>query len=224
MTGRRIATPGWIVRGRRITSRSAMARLARPLSTLVAAAWLTGCGALDPRPDTARYFLLRPLAEPPATAPLDDLVLGVGPITLPDYLDRNEMLDVVGPYEMRYSAQNRWIEPLGDQLRRTISDNLNLLLRPDAVLAFPWYASDAVGLHVEITFDAMPPDDTGGWRGSARWVLREGGPGTALERNDFVFDLGGGSGPPEETARELSDEMSRLSAEIAEAIRRHHPG
>lgn len=214
MSGRRVVSGRGVVSGRRLKTRGA---------TFVAIAWLTGCGALDPRPDTARYFLLRPLAEPSANAPLDDLVLGVGPITLPDFLDRNEMLDAVGPYEMRYSAQNRWIEPLGDQLRRTISDNLNLLLLPDAVVAFPWYASDAVGLQVEITFDATPPDDAGGWRGSARWVLRDGGRGTALERDDFAFDLGGREGPPEETASRLSAEMSRLSTEIAEAIRRHHP-
>ena len=106
-------------------------RVVAPVALLL---FMVGCSVLEPKPDTSRYFLLRPAAAPTGSA-LPDLVLGLGPVTVPDYMDRNEMLDVVGPYELRYSAQNRWVEPLGTQVRRTLADNLRTELKPDAILS-----------------------------------------------------------------------------------------
>lgn len=180
-----------------------------------------GCSVLEPKPDTSRYFLLRSLAEE-GPAPLDDLVLGLGPVTVPDYLDRSEMLDVVGPYELRYSSQNRWIEPLGEQIRRTLADNLRTMLRPDAIVEYPWYATDPVTLEVGVAFSAIRLDEGGVWRGSATWVLRDAATARALERSDHVFELGRGAVPPEDIARRLSEEMAGLADEIAAGVRRHH--
>jgi uncharacterized lipoprotein YmbA len=182
---------------------------------------VAACGVLDPRPDTSRYFLLRAVADPAAGAPLDDLVLGLGPVTLPDYLDRNEMLDVVGPYELKYSAKNRWVEPLGAQVRRTLADNLGTMLRPDAVLDHPWFTTDGVTLQVEVAFDAIRLDDAGAWVGSAEWVLRDPASGRALERSDFEIQLGRDAVPPDQVASGMSTELERLSADISAAVRRH---
>jgi len=191
------------------------------LIVFVALLGVTACGVLDPRPDTSRYFLLRAVADPAAGAPLDDLVLGLGPVTLPDYLDRNEMLDVVGPYELKYSGQNRWVEPLGAQVRRTLAENLGTMLRPDAVLDYPWFTTDGVTLQVEVAFDAIRLDDAGAWVGSAEWVLRDPASGRALERSDFEIQLGRDAVPPEQVASGMSTELERLSAEISAAVRRH---
>jgi len=190
----------------------------------VVALMASSCSVLDPKPDGSRYFILRSMAQPPgAEAPLTDLVLGLGPVTVPEYLDRNEMLDLVGPYELRYSAQNRWVEPLGAQVYRTLADNLQAVLRPDAIVSHPWYESDGVGIQVDVAFDPIRLDEAGAWRGSAAWVLRDPTTREALERNDFSFQLGQDSIPPEEIARGLSDELSRLSVEIAAGVRRHYP-
>ena len=180
------------------------------------------CSVLEPKPDTSRYFLLRPAAVEPGAAALDDLILGLGPVTLPDYLDRSEMLDVVGPYELKYSAQNRWVEPLGTQLRRTLAENLRSELGPDAVLHHPWFQSDGVTLQAEVTFDAIRLDDAGAWIGTGEWVLRNAASGAPLERGDIAFELGSDTVPPERVAEAVSSELERLSSEIAGAVRRHH--
>jgi uncharacterized protein len=200
--------------GRRVTM------LALGVSVLA----LGACSVLDPKPDGSRYFILRSLAEQPGdVAPLTDLVLGLGPVTLPEYLDRSEMLDLVGPYEMRYSPQNRWVEPLGSQVYRTLADNLQSVLEPDAIASYPWFQTEGVTLQVEVAFDPIRLDAGGVWRGGAKWVLRDAQTRVALERNDFSFQLGEDAIPPEEIARGLSDELGRLSAEIAVGVRRHYP-
>lgn len=200
-----------------------MPRTARGKSVGLAAALLfvTGCGLLSPKPDRSRYFMLRSTPVPGSTqAPLEDLVLGLGPVTVPAYLDQSEMLDLVGPYEMKYSEQNRWVEPLGDQLYRTLADNLRSRLSPDAILAFPWYATDGVNLAVEVSFNPIRLGDSREWQGGAAWVIRDPVTRVALERSSAAFVLGADSVPPQDVARRLSDELDRLAAEIAGGVRR----
>jgi uncharacterized lipoprotein YmbA len=179
---------------------------------------LGGCSVLEPKPDSARYFLLRPMAPPADAGSSDGLVLGLGPFTMPEHLDRYEMLDFVGTYELRYSATNRWIEPLGDQVRRTLAENLQSLLRPDAVLEYPWYASDGVDLQVAIEVDPIRLGADGGWRGGIDWVVR-GSTGSIVERGHRAFVVGAGPVPPEDVAEAWSAELGGLATEIAEAVR-----
>ena len=158
----------------------------------------------------------------PASTPLSDLVLGLGPVTVPGYLDQNEMLDLVGPYEMKYSAENRWVEPLGAQIYRTLADNLQAQLTPDAILAFPWYASDGVDLAVEVSIDPIRLDGSGAWQGGAAWVIRDPATRVALERSSSDFVLGTDSIQPQDVARRLSDELGRVAGEIAAGVRQHY--
>lgn len=179
-----------------------------------------GCSVLEPKPDGSRYFLLRSLAEAPTGPALSDVVLGLGPVTVPDYLDRPEMIDLVDLYEVRYSAQNRWIEPLGTQVHRTLGENLDAMLEPDAILPHPWFAADGVDLQIEVAFGVIRLDTEGRWVGDAAWAVRDASTRVALERSDFDFELGQDSIPPQEIAGAFSAELQRLSTEIAEAIRR----
>jgi uncharacterized lipoprotein YmbA len=181
----------------------------------------SGCSVLGPREDTSRNFLLRAV-EASGQPPLDDLVLGLGPVAVPDYMDRPEMLELVGPYELRYSDRYRWVEPLGTQLRRTLAEDLRALLRPDALVEHPWFETEGVSLAVAVTFDAVRLADDGAWRGSVSWVLRDASSAAPLERGASDFELGRGTVPPENVARGLSDEVGRLASEIADAVRRHH--
>ena len=181
----------------------------------------TGCSFLEPKPDSSRYFLLRPMAESGSTPRSNDLILGLGPVTVPDYLDRIEMLEHVGPYEVRYSARDRWVEPLGTQIERTLAENLEALLRPQALVAYPWYRDAGVGFQVEVSFSPIRPDQEGAWREMAEWVLTDPDTRRILERNDFQFDMGSDLTPPEGVVTKLSEELLRLSSEIAAAVRRH---
>jgi uncharacterized lipoprotein YmbA len=191
--------------------------------TLVALTMVgSGCGVLDPKPDSSRYFLLRPLAEAGSGPALDDLVLGVGPMNVPDYLDRTEMIELVGPYEVRYSAQDRWVEPLGTQLRRVLAENLMTLLRPGRVVEYPWYEAERVGLQVEVTFEPIRLDANGAWTGDAFWLVRDGSSHEEVARGAFAMELGSTPVDGNGVAARLSEEVRRMSGEIAVAVRGQH--
>lgn len=198
-----------------------MFRAGRGKAVVLAASLLTltGCGLLSPRPDPSRYFMLRAIPAP-AGVPLDDLVLGLGPVTVPVYLDQYEMLDLVGPYEMKYSEEHRWVEPLGGQIYRTLAGNLRRQLSPDAILSYPWYASDGVDVAVEVSFDPIRLDNSGAWRGGAAWVVRDPATRAVIERRADDFVLGADPVEPEDVARRLSEELGRVASEVGAAVRR----
>ena len=185
---------------------------------------LSACSVLEPQPDDARYFVLRPVDADAATGPaLSNLILGVGPTSLADYLDRIDMIESVGPYEVRYSSSYRWIEPLGTQLERVLTTNLVTLLRPAAVHEFPWFEQRGVQLQVEVDFDALLLTTGGGWQGSAEWAVRDAESGRILDSGSFDMApvQADAMAIPEAIAGTLSDEVARLSIEIAAAVRRN---
>jgi uncharacterized lipoprotein YmbA len=184
--------------------------------------FLTGCSVLDPRPDSSRYFLLRAMAPPADAETNEGLVLGLGPFTMPEHLDRYEMLEFVGTYELRYSATNRWIEPLGGQVRRTLAENLEAILRPDAVFEYPWYATDGVDLQIALEFDPIRLGGDGVWRGGIDWLMRDSA-GAIVDRGHRDFEVGPGSVAPEAAAEAWSGELELLAQQIADAVTRNPP-
>jgi uncharacterized lipoprotein YmbA len=76
--------------------------------------------------------------------------LGIGPIQLPAYLDRQEIMTRVGPNRFDSLAYDRWAEPLDENFTRVLTQNLSLLLRTDRIVAYPWLPNNTPRYRVEI--------------------------------------------------------------------------
>src|SRR5215510_8607930 len=81
-----------------------------------------GCSFLEAKPDPSRYFALASL---PRTAPgaqdatgTNALVLGIGPIKLPGYLDRQQMVTRISQNRFAVAENDRWAEPLDENFSR----------------------------------------------------------------------------------------------------------
>ena len=72
-----------------------------------------GCGLLSPREDTTQYAVLVSLDEipgepaAPASAAHPSLRVGLGPVTLPEYLKRPQIVSRVGGTQIVLSASER---------------------------------------------------------------------------------------------------------------------
>src|SRR6476660_6643335 len=53
-----------------------------------------------------------------------DAVLGLGPVAIPGYLDRPQIVTRVGPNELRLDEVARWGEPLRDGIARALQQDL----------------------------------------------------------------------------------------------------
>ncbi len=90
----------------------------------------------------ARFYTLSPLITPDApskTVPVDrGIVVAVGPVTVPDYLNRPQILTRSGPSEHRLAEFERWAGSLDEDISRVLAENLSALLSQDNVTVLRW--------------------------------------------------------------------------------------
>ena len=95
---------------------------------------LASCAVGQP----TRYYTLSTVIEPaerPASS--QRLVIGLGPLTLPQYLDRPDIVTRVGTNQMKLGDFSQWAEPLETMLTRVIAEDLYALTGAKDVIPLP---------------------------------------------------------------------------------------
>lgn len=206
-----------------------MMRRPRSRVAIVGALPLLAAGCLlSPRRDPTVFLVLAPLEEdrgavgqgqgaPPAIA-RPELRLGVGPVTLPRYLERPQLVTRIDATELAVHEHARWSAPLGALVAETVAEHLMARLGPGSVAVFPWSQLERPGVSVRIAvqqFEAVSPDAA---VLRARWELvdaagnRVGEPRSSEYRTPSSRD-------PKAAVTALSRLLGLLSADIATALR-----
>jgi uncharacterized lipoprotein YmbA len=94
--------------------------MTRPALALLAAAALAmaGCGS---SPEMRHYVLAAEAAPSPEP---DAARVSIAPVTIPDLVDRPDLVVRVGPNRVQIADQDRWGEPLRDAVPRVLAANL----------------------------------------------------------------------------------------------------
>jgi len=149
--------------------------------TTLAALWLLallliGCAVTG----QARFYTLESLAgvvpraeqKGPKEAPI---IMGVGPVSLPEYLNRPQIVTRVGKNELRMSEFDRWAEPLKDNISSVLIENLRSLLSPDDISISSWKGRSHIDYRLTVDFIRFDVTAEGEATLVARWsLLRRG--------------------------------------------------
>ncbi len=197
--------------------------MAKVLSSGIAAIFLLSsllfCGCASKPPN---YYVLHSLqSNAPgvkmATAE-SDLSVGVGPITIPEYLDRPQMATRSTPDRLQFAEFDKWAESLTKSITRVLAENLAVLLSTDRVEIFPWVSSAQVQYQVTVDvmqFERMPD---GKVTLAARWNLL-GDHGDMLQSGSSRFSIPVESEGYDAIASAESRAVEALSREIATALK-----
>lgn len=107
---------------------------------LITVIWLTGC-INTPLPD---YYVLTPeagqsgLQRFDGLASLADLAIGVGPITIPETVNRPNIVTPRDSNQLDVAEYHRWSEPLRENISRVVITNLADRLGANKLYAYPW--------------------------------------------------------------------------------------
>ena len=179
-------------------------------------------GCFAAHPDPTRFYVLTPMSGEdgvaPASAPAP-VVLGLGPISLPRYLDRSELMNRVGANEVQPARFDRWAEPLHLQIARTLAENLMALGAVSRVVHHPWYRSRDQDVVLELDVQRFERDAANHALLAARWRLRCPGGGEALHMEDATLVDPAASLDAAATAEALSRQLAELSRRIAADLR-----
>jgi len=195
-------------------------RLLAPVLTLVTLVTLCGCLG---RSQPARFYLLAPITGIPSegtAAGLEkDLRIGVGPIFLPEYVDRSQIVTRVSPHEMGLAEFHQWSEPLPESVPRILEENLSAVLSTQYVYRYPWLGSTPLDYQVEMNITRFDAELGGDAILAARWTLTSGeNKQVLLVKRSTITRPTGGTGYEDLVAAE-SGALEQLSREIAAAIK-----
>ena len=181
---------------------------------------VAGCG-LAPQEDPSRFYTLSALPARDGTGErLRGVVIGIGPIVLPAYLERSEMVTRVAPNRLEFSPTERWAEPLRRDVGRVLAVDIDLLTGADQVLTFPWFGGGQPDYIVELTVQRFERTSDGTTQLVATWVLRDGLRRERLAGDDTALHEAVTSADMESTAAAMSRLLGSLAQGVADAIRR----
>ncbi|MFN0243928.1 MAG: membrane integrity-associated transporter subunit PqiC [Planctomycetota bacterium] len=183
----------------------------------------SGCTLLAPRADPTRFLVLastrelsgEDAARADGTRATSSASLGLGPIRLPEYLERAELMVRTSATELTPSRVGRWAEPFGAMLTRVLADDFVQLLAPERLVVYPWYATDRPQWQVEIDVVRLEPDSKGEVVLLARWSVRELASAGRTFARESRHAHTAERDDPASIAAAMSAVVSRLAQEIA---------
>lgn len=173
----------------------------------------TGCA----RTPLARYYVLDAPAGTVAAGERTGPLVGLGPITLPGYLDRPQIVTRSSDHQLKLLSQERWAEPFGEAFERLLRARLAEALPDARVVGMPWKASSTPARRVALQVDRLDRGADGNVVLVARWTVAEGEQPVGAQRVSTVTVPGGA-----DTASLVAahvEAVGRLATEIAAALR-----
>jgi uncharacterized lipoprotein YmbA len=165
-----------------------------------------------------RFYVLT--AVPPAGgAPLTtrDVTVGVGPVVLPGYLDRPQIVTRTGGDEIDLAQFDQWGEPLRSAVPRVLAEDLAARVPTERIILFPWRGTRTVQYQVAVEVLRFEGKPGGEVMLRARWRLLDASGRELALRATAVTEATGGPGYRPLVAA-LSRALAALSSEIAAAI------
>ena len=133
----------------------------RTVASMTIVFWLAaaaGCG----RSPSVTFYTLNAMA-PEASAPtMTPHAVAVGPVTLPELIDRPQMVMRVSANRVDILETHRWAESLKSEIPRLLAENLTRLLRPARVSAYQQSASRDAEFRVLVDiqrFETIPGEE-----------------------------------------------------------------
>jgi uncharacterized lipoprotein YmbA len=187
------------------------------LATGILLVLLAACAATQP---TSFYTLSADTGGVAAPRAQEGLTVGLGPVTLPAYLDRPDIVTREGPNQMRLAEFHRWAEPLEPLLARIMAQDLHALLDAEDVIPVPQRRDIPLDRVVEIEVNQLDADQAGQVVFDARWWVYEGNGDTLLASGRSRITEQGAAPPDYESiAAAMSRAVAGASRDIATAIR-----
>ncbi|MCT4534664.1 membrane integrity-associated transporter subunit PqiC [Halodesulfovibrio sp.] len=130
---------------------------------------LTGCGKGSP--PSSYYILTSSSQMTSAIQPIEDISVGVGPVSIPGYLDRSQIVTTTGSNSITIHEYQRWGNSFKAQVEETLAENISILLQTPQVTVFPWERALRPKYQVFLTIRKFEGEATGNVTLDAIWQI-----------------------------------------------------
>jgi uncharacterized lipoprotein YmbA len=189
----------------------------RPVLAMLSLAILLlgGCGSTPP----TRFYVLPPLtdAAPLAPASKRELTIGLGPVTLPPYLDRPQIVTRASRVKLDLGEFDQWAASLQDGVVRVLAENLSQLIATERVVLHPWPRTTVLDYQVTVEVIQFDADSRGEVVLAARWQILTANEKELVMRTSRLT-AAAGSHEYEAMVMAMGRTLDALSREIAATL------
>jgi uncharacterized lipoprotein YmbA len=171
--------------------------------------------------------VLNPITAPSTATPVPSASVGtlaILPVTVPDYLDRREIVSRTADHRLQISDRETWGEGLSGGLARVLTVDLGKLLAKDGFVVTSGAHQRKVDAELSLTIDAFERDADGNAVLAARWMIVDERRSGAIMHFQAVYSepvraAVSGSAYAAAVVTALNRGLDRLAVDIAESVR-----
>ena len=127
----------------------------KPIIFLTLILILCSCSRTGP----SRFYILSSFSDAGSVLSKSSLIIGVGPVDIPDYLERPQIITRTSQNNLVLAEFDKWAGSLKHDIPLVIAENLSAVLNTDHVFVYPWKGMLPVQYQIKveiIRFDAEP--------------------------------------------------------------------
>ena len=187
-------------------------RKLRRYTAFLVVAGLAGCGTSPP----SNYYTLSPADIPYSPDADGSIVLGIGPMRVPEYLERPQIVTRRGNQALKVDDFNRWAEPIGDVQYRIIASNVDALLKDVMVISYPYGRLADYHYRLVGRVDRFDMDLSGETVLQVHWGIAhaDGSVAVRAQRSEYT-STGGDPDDPGSVAKAMNSCLEQFSRDIA---------
>lgn len=175
---------------------------------------LPGCGSSPP----SSFYTLSP-SPMTAISSVADSDITIGPIDIPDYLNRPQIVTRGDRSELKLAEFDRWAEPLDDSIQRMLTINIRSLLGSNEVVEYPSKGRFGLHYHVVARIQRFDTDSRGNAVLEAGWgILDSNGDRVAPAKRGRFESQASNANDYNQIVAALDDTVSQLSVAIARSL------
>ncbi|GKT09719.1 membrane integrity-associated transporter subunit PqiC [Desulforhabdus sp. TSK] len=139
---------------------------------------LAGCSTSPP----PRLYTLSPMESmtsgqegaSPSIFPSGEITLGIGPVRIPEYLDRKQVVSRSTENRIDISEFDLWGGTLRDEITRVLTENIGSMLPSAKVYGFPWLTGGRMDYRIPVNVLQFDGSFAGQVILRAQWTLQSG--------------------------------------------------
>ena len=202
-----------------------MRRLWFQLGVMTLSVYLMNLGGCTTTPPT-NFYVLTPLPSAETlgltTVAARGPSVGLGPVTLPQYLDRPQIVSRASRAKLNLGEFDQWAAPLKDIVASVLAENLSMLMSTDHIAVYPWPRSTTIDYQIMVDVTRFDGKMGGEVLLLARWSI-VGKDGKEWVKKKSRFSQPAGAPDYEATVTAMSRALERLSRDIAAGFRTIRP-
>jgi len=177
---------------------------------------ISACAATPP----TNFYVLEALSQaPPALSDTaKKRLIGIGPITLPALLERQQIVTRAENNSVQIAEFHQWAEPVKDNVAQVLMQNLSRLQSLDIFRTYPWSAYGTVNYRVIIDIVRLDTQPGKSANLEAAWAIMDEKNHSIITNGQSRIEQALTEDSYPAAARALSQVLSEFSRELAQAL------